>query len=171
MNFRNSKDLSEAGASLNANDGDSIELHFVENKEDLPGWATLEMLTDFLHYKMQPYHDEWQDVLAGLEYAFSDEPAKGGFAVLAAWEHRLVGAVVFLKTDMKGYVPGNLLLFIAVDPEWRNRGIGERLIRDALGRCQGDVKLHVEPDNPAARLYKRIGFEHKYVEMRYKQSE
>ena len=32
---------------------------------------------------------------------------------------------------------------------------------------EGDTKLHVEYDNPAKRLYERLGFENKYAEMRW----
>ncbi len=72
---------------------------------------------------------------------------------------------------MKGYVPENILLFVAVDPAHRNRGTGGWLIREALARCAGAVKLHVEYDNPAKRLYERLGFRSKYAEMRYQGKE
>jgi ribosomal-protein-alanine N-acetyltransferase len=55
---------------------------------------------------------------------------------------------------------------VAVDPELRGCGIGERLIRTALQRTRGAMKLHVEHDNPARRLYERVGFASKYLEMR-----
>ena len=32
---------------------------------------------------------------------------------------------------------------------------------------EGDLALHVEYDNPAKRLYERLGFRSKYAEMRY----
>jgi len=54
-----------------------------------------------------------------------------------------------------------------VDPKSRGCGIGRKLIRQALSRCAGDIKLHVEYDNPAIRLYERLGFSSKYAEMRY----
>jgi len=38
----------------------------------------------------------------------------------------------------------------------------------AIELCDGDVKLHVEYDNPAKRLYERIGFKNKYADMRFK---
>ena len=40
----------------------------------------------------------------------------------------------------------------------------------ALDRCTGGATLHVEPDNPARRLYERIGFSSKYVDMRWSPS-
>ncbi len=149
------------------------KLSFVEvhTAAELPPWAVKDTLSEFLHLKMKPYHDTLEDVHKGLEYAFSNgEDGRDGFAVLAGFEDRLVGAVVFLKTGMGGYVPENLLLFVAVDPELRNLGIGGKLIERALAKCEGSVKLHVEHDNPAKRLYERLGFTNKYLEMRFEVS-
>lgn len=71
-----------------------------------------------------------------------------------------------LSTHMSGYVPPNLLLYVAVSPSRRGRGIGGELVARSLDRCRGPVKLHVEYDNPARRLYERLGFESRYAEMR-----
>ena len=72
-----------------------------------------------------------------------------------------------LRTGMKGYVPENLLLFVAVSPSLRRKGVGVRLVREAVQVSDGDVKLHVEHANPAKRLYYRLGFTNEYAEMRY----
>ena len=51
---------------------------------------------------------------------------------------------------------------IALLPEHRGRGIGSALLADALAEADSDglqVTLHVEPWNPAKRLYERLGFE------------
>lgn len=53
---------------------------------------------------------------------------------------------------------------VAVMPEWRGRGIGERLIRGvfAEGDASGKpVSIHVEQFNRARRLYERLGFEYR----------
>jgi ribosomal protein S18 acetylase RimI-like enzyme len=50
---------------------------------------------------------------------------------------------------------------IALLPEFRRRGIGERVLRDLLAeaaRTGRTVSLHVERTNPARRLYERLGF-------------
>ena len=53
------------------------------------------------------------------------------------------------------------LIDIALLPEHRGRGIGGRLMRAVLDEARADglpVQIHVERDNPAMRLYDRLGF-------------
>jgi ribosomal protein S18 acetylase RimI-like enzyme len=52
---------------------------------------------------------------------------------------------------------------VALVPAHRNRGVGSALMRSALDearRAGVPCSLHVEPFNPALRLYVRLGFEH-----------
>jgi ribosomal protein S18 acetylase RimI-like enzyme len=53
------------------------------------------------------------------------------------------------------------LMDIALLPEFRNRGIGRELCEALLAEAREQglvVSLHVEDDNPAKRLYERLGF-------------
>jgi ribosomal protein S18 acetylase RimI-like enzyme len=53
------------------------------------------------------------------------------------------------------------LMDIALLPERRNQGIGTDLTRavlDFAGRAGLQVTLHVEEENPAKRMYDRLGF-------------
>jgi ribosomal protein S18 acetylase RimI-like enzyme len=58
------------------------------------------------------------------------------------------------------------LVYIAVHRDFRGKGLGKQLMEHALKLTKGDVALHVEPDNPAKKLYERLGFTNKYLEMR-----
>ncbi len=54
------------------------------------------------------------------------------------------------------------LIDIALLPEHRGSGLGGAIMRDVLaeGRESGRlVRIHVEHNNPAMRLYRRLGFE------------
>lgn len=53
------------------------------------------------------------------------------------------------------------LVDIALLPQFRGGGLGTRLIRDVLeegDRTGKTVSIHVEVENPARRLYDRLGF-------------
>lgn len=139
----------------------------VDRLEDLRQFSSLNELAEFLHSSLIPFEDPVDQIRSGLEYAFSEECGRGGFVLLAREEGSTVGALVMLRTGMEGYVPPNLLLYVAVRPDRRGQGIGGRLVEEALKSSEGDVKLHVEYDNPAKRLYERMGFESRYAEMRY----
>jgi ribosomal protein S18 acetylase RimI-like enzyme len=40
------------------------------------------------------------------------------------------------------------------------------VITKAISIAEGNIALHVEPDNPAKGLYEKLGFTNKYLEMR-----
>lgn len=137
-------------------------------KTDLPDWLSFEDLATFLHTYMKPYEDSLADVERGLHDALSSkEDSTGGFILLAENDQELMGAVVVLNTGMTGYIPENILLFACVHPDSRGQGLGGKLIKRAVEECKGSMKLHVEYDNPAKKLYERLGFNNKYAEMRY----
>ena len=53
------------------------------------------------------------------------------------------------------------IIDIALLPEHRGCGLGEALLRDLLDEAAGagrGVEIHVEKQNPAMRLYRRLGF-------------
>ncbi len=51
------------------------------------------------------------------------------------------------------------ILFIAVDPAYRRRGIAKRLLQDELAGSRGEWFLEVRESNLAAiRLYQSLGF-------------
>ena len=56
---------------------------------------------------------------------------------------------------------------VAVDPSTRGMGVGAKIIKHSFNAADGDIKLHVEYDNPAKKLYERLGMTSKYAEMRF----
>lgn len=144
-----------------------LKIHEIHKPEDLPSWLNRDQLAEFLHESLKPYEDTIPDIKRAIAYAFGEDGGQGGFVLVGEINQKPVGALVMLHTGMTGYIPEDILVFIAVAPAGRGKGIGRAIIEHAIAMCPGNVKLHVEYDNPAKRLYERIGFTSKYAEMRY----
>lgn len=145
----------------------NLALDCARSAEDLPGGLGEEALARFLHESLKPYEDSLDDIRCALSRALCNEDEEQGFVLLAMNHRTPTGVAVVHHTPWSGYVPGHLLLYLAVAPSSRGRGLGTMLLDTVIERCNGDVKLHVEHDNPAKRLYERAGFTSEYAEMRY----
>ncbi len=123
-------------------------------------------IADFLLLHLGKFGDPKEDIMKCLDYALDPGLQAGGFVFLAREKGNVVGALVMNKTGMSGYIPENILVYIAVDERMRGKGIGKKILDLAIKMANGAIALHVEPDNPARKLYERLGFTNKYLEMR-----
>lgn len=127
-----------------------------------------DQLIDFMFEHLEQYGDPKEDIQKSVDYAMKKSEDAGGFIVMGHENGELVGAVIMNKTGMEGYIPEYILVYIATHKDHRGKGLGKELMKVATGHAQGSVALHVEPDNPAVHLYRKIGFDSKYLEMRLK---
>lgn len=134
---------------------------------DLPTELQTREIVTFLFAHLQQYGDPQEHIRKAIDFALDDKEKFGGLVILAYVQKEIVGAVVINKTGMGGYIPENILVYIAVHENQRGKGLGKQLMQHAIKLCDGSIALHVEPDNPAKFLYEKIGFENKYLEMRY----
>lgn len=124
-------------------------------------------IVDFLHNHLGEYGDPKEHILNCLEFATMESlSAAGGFVLAVLEKGELLGVTIINKTGMAGFIPENILVYIAVHEKTRGKGIGKALMEKAIALAEGDIALHVEPDNPAKRLYEKLGFTNKYLEMR-----
>jgi len=136
---------------------------------DPPTPAEIEEVVSFLFVQLEEYGDPLPDIRKAVNYALSAEAgAPGGLLITARKNSVLTGAVITNRTGMSGYIPENILVYIATHNQYRGQGIGRQLMARAIESSKGDIALHVEPDNPALRLYESLGFTNKYLEMRLK---
>lgn len=125
-----------------------------------------EDVADFLFEHLDQYGDAREHILKSIGYAFGDGPGRDGFVLVAYEEDKIVGTVIINDTNMGGYIPEHILVYIAVHGDYRGQGVGKGLMERIIEATEGDIALHVEPDNPAIHLYKKYGFTNKYLEMR-----
>ncbi|WP_262152236.1 GNAT family N-acetyltransferase [Chryseobacterium foetidum] len=129
-----------------------------------------EEIVQFLFEHLEKYGDPEKDISDAVSYSLGLDNKPGGLIITARDENtdQLAGAVVVNKTGMGGYIPENILVYIATDKNVRGQGIGKKLMQQAIESSQGDIALHCEPENPAIHLYRKLGFSSKYLEMRLK---
>lgn len=127
-------------------------------------------ITQFLFTHLEQYGDSEADIAKAISYSLGENNKPGGIIVTARNEstNELAGACVVNKTGMSGYIPENILVYIATDKSLRGQGIGKKIMEKIIESTDGDIALHCEPENPARHLYEKIGFTSKYVEMRLK---
>jgi ribosomal protein S18 acetylase RimI-like enzyme len=125
---------------------------------------TNQILALFLYAQLEQYGDTVADITKCMDYVMN--PAKGGNIIVGIDEQKIVGVVILNNTGMKDFIPENILVYIAVDSSHRGKGYGKQLMEKAISIAEGNIALHVEPDNPAKKLYEKLGFTNKYLEMR-----
>ena len=106
-------------------------------------WSEAQM-TEFLTMQFQAQHTYYQEQFPNASFQ------------IILLDGQAIGR---LYRELRG---NNLhILDIALLPEYRNQGIGTRLLQDIID--EGDkgghpVSIYVEFNNPALRLYQRLGF-------------
>jgi ribosomal-protein-alanine N-acetyltransferase len=125
-------------------------------------------VVNFLFEHLDQYGDKKDDIMKCADYALNAGSHPGG-VIISAWDDdKIIGATIINHTGMGGFIPENILVYIAIHQDYRGKGIGKQLMEAAFKETNGDIALHVEPDNPAKFLYEKLGFTNKYLEMRWK---
>lgn len=128
-------------------------------------------VVDFLFHHLDEFGDSQAYISKSLDYAFSPAEGKGGLVTLLEVDGQLTGVAIVNHTGMGGYIPEEQLVYIAIHKHFRKRGLGKTLLQFTLENLSGAVALHVEPHNPARKLYESLGFTSKYLEMRRPEGE
>ncbi|NNF01851.1 MAG: GNAT family N-acetyltransferase [Bacteroidia bacterium] len=122
----------------------------------------------FLYDNLEEYGDKRTDIRKAVDYAIKEFVSFGGFVLVIEDTDIIKGVVVVNQTGMEGYIPENILVYIATHKGFRGEGLGKKLMQMAIDHAKGDIALHVEPENPAVKLYEKFGFTNPYLEMRLK---
>lgn len=138
-----------------------------DDKKEKPRFSR-EQIGEFLYKHLDQYGDEQSAIQKCIGYAFGDGPGQDGFILIAHSDDEILGVVIINDTNMGEFIPEHILVYIAVHEKTRGKGVGKELMKRVIEETDGDIALHVEPDNPAKFLYEKFGFTNKYLEMRLK---
>lgn len=140
------------------------------NSEQKPTSDQKNEIIDFLFKHLEEFGDPRGDIEKSVGFALKEYESFGGFLLASFDDDKIIGAVIMNRTGMKDYIPENILVYIATHHDYRGRGVGKALMLEAIEKSDGNVALHVEPNNPARFLYEKVGFSTKYQEMRFKRN-
>ncbi|MCB0588350.1 MAG: GNAT family N-acetyltransferase [Phaeodactylibacter sp.] len=108
-----------------------------------------------------------QSVQEAVEYAIKLKPSFGGFILAVEKERQLIGVIVANRTGMESYNPKNIFVFVTLHRDYQqDKSLIQTLIQRAIRYADGDIAMHVEPNNPALDLYQELGFKAQYLELR-----
>lgn len=131
-----------------------------------PDAETEQKIIDFLFENLQEYGDPKEQIQKCVDYALCKTKSFGGKIFTLLFDNQMVGVSIINHTGMSGYIPENILVYIATDKNQRGKGIGKKILTAITNQIEGAIALHVDEKNPAIKLYEKFGFEVKYLEMR-----
>lgn len=100
--------------------------------------------TDFLRMQFRAQHVYYQEHYGDSEF------------LVMLWKGQPIGRLYVRRRPEEIHI-----IDIAILPAWRQQGIGTSILRDVLAEGEAKrlpVRIHVEKQNPALRLYERLGF-------------
>ena len=98
-------------------------------------------------------------------YAAKEIPGLGGYVFVMEEKDTIIGAIVVNKTGMSEYESENLLIYLAVDKEFRNQGIATELLNKTISYCTGNIAFNIPKENNASSLFEKKGFKLEKMQM------
>lgn len=112
-----------------------------------------------------------EQISEALDYALKNKPSFGGF-IFTAWnDDDLISCVVANKTGMGAYTPSYLLVYAVLHPDYQEQeSILHDLVNRSIRHAKGEIALHLPPGSPGIDLFKKMGFQEQYIELRLNQT-
>ncbi|MDG6221514.1 MAG: GNAT family N-acetyltransferase, partial [Candidatus Thermoplasmatota archaeon] len=138
----------------------NLDIRFLEKKMFEEGYASLIKTLDTW---LERFSDPLEEIKEALDNAFEE-----GYVLGASLGGRLVGLCILSRMELDTFFPRYHLSYIAADKRYAGRGVATELMEKAIEVSDGELSLHVEPDNKRAiRLYKKMGLDVQYYRMKY----
>lgn len=149
-----------AGADLTAPGGGRIQLRPII-ESDMPLLNRVYASTREQELRPVPWSDEQKREFLGQQFRaqhifYQQQFPEADFLVIEYGEDPAGRIYIDRRTDEIRLVD------IALLPQWRGSGIGSLLLRELMSEAADrsvPLRIHVEKNNPAMSLYRRLGFQ------------
>ncbi len=115
-------------------------------------------------------HDRYtaEEITEAVECAVKERPSFGGFILTAIRDGEMLGVVVVSHTGTENVMPRHRLTLLAIDQRYRQNGVAHGLIEKAVEQSGGDLALQLPAEDEQAGFFEKMGFQKRFVEMRFK---
>ena len=127
---------------------------------------TVNRIVNFISKFQIASEDELDNIFRSVDYALSPYKYQGGFVLLAEDNNSIIGSVVVNRTNMEGYVPKNLMVYFAADPNSAFPELEKELLKKAIQLTSGEIAYHISINSPVINLLEDVGFEKNFFELR-----
>ncbi len=94
----------------------------VYTEHQMPDNERRDSIVKFLFENLEQYGDKPEDISRAIDFSLKLRDSFGGFVLVSSEEDEIVGAVVVNATGMLGYIPENILVYIATHKEQAGNG-------------------------------------------------
>lgn len=144
-----------------------MEIHAI-TALDMASTLRINIIVNFIFNNQVGSRDTKINIYRSVEYALSPYKYQGGFVLLAEKNKSILGSVVVNRTNMEGYVPKNLMVYLAADPDSAIPDFEKILLSKVIQLTSSELACHITVDNPAMKIFEDVGFKKKFFEMRLK---
>lgn len=135
---------------------------------DMASTLRINIIVNFIFNNQVGSQDTKINIYRSVEYALSPYKYQGGFVLLAEKNKSILGSVVVNRTNMEGYVPKNLMVYLAADPDSAIPDFEKILLSKVIQLTSSELACHITVDNPAMKIFEDVGFKKNFFEMRLK---
>lgn len=139
---------------INETSVESIYYNATNRPTELEKHGVIKFVNDFI--VDNPSNKE--NIRKSLEYATKERMSFGGFVIVQKWFGEIVGVSIVNHTGMEGYMPENILTYIAVSDHHKKNGIAKEMIQQVLNYAKGEVAVYLRDRNDLIPAFEHLGF-------------
>lgn len=143
-------------------------LHYeMLNPSTTIGLVHKQQIVDFLYENLDEHQDNKMNISKAIDHAVGGMVNNGGFVVTAKDAGDIIGAAVLCKTGMEGFMPQNVLTYLAVRNDFRRQEIGTKLMKKVLMFARGEISVQLKAydQKQTVEFFKKFGFNEKALQL------
>lgn len=122
-------------------------------------------VVNFLYDQLDTANANKDFIRRSIDYATKERMSFGGFVIVCKLHYEIIGAVVVNQTGMEGYMPENVLVYIAVSEKYLQMGVAKCMMDQVLNYAKGNIAVHIRGNLDLVPVFEKLGFKKSIQEM------